>query len=225
MKLEDKIVLAHSGHACSKSKKIYKENSIEACRESSEKDYIDIIELDLRKSKDGILYCYHGTAIQYNLTLKLSRNFPNIEVNYKVDRLDDILDIIPKHKVVFLDIKDTSITKEEILKSFKKRDFKEIMIGNKSVSYLSKFNGLPKEFVKIINGNIFCNFYNLSKLKNNGYRYFEVVFPFQVYTKIIKKVEKNGLEFRISGLFFLSKESYWKKIDRYNIKYISSDFI
>lgn len=84
---------------------------------------------------------------------------------------------------------------------------------------------MPIDFVKILNGNILCNFYNLEKLKNKGFKYFEAVFSFQANTKTFKKVEKSGLMFRISGLGFRSKETYWKKIEEYNISHVSSDFI
>ena len=84
---------------------------------------------------------------------------------------------------------------------------------------------MPGEFVKILNGNIFCNFYNLKKLKGDSFKYFEVVFPFQVSKEIINRVEKEGMQFRCAGLFFLNKRTYWNKINKYNIKHISSDFI
>ncbi len=225
MILDNKIVLAHSGYACSKSKELYRENSIEACRESSGKDYIGIIELDIRKSKDGILYCYHGTLVQYHLMLKIPHDFSAVKTKYNVDTLVDILDIISEDKMIFLDIKDTTITKEDILKVFQDRNFKEVIIGNKSTSYLKSFNNLPNGFVKMLNGNIFCHFYDLQTLKKDGFKYFEAVFSFQVNTRTFKKIEKSGLMLGISGLFFLSKESYWKKIDTYNIKHVSSDFI
>jgi hypothetical protein len=225
MNLENKIVLAHSGYSCRKSKDVYRENSMEACRESSNKDYIGIIELDLRKSKDGVLYCYHGTLFQYYITLKLRRNFSVVKEKYHVDTLGDILNIISEDKIIFLDIKDTSITKEDLVKIFDGRNFKEIIIGNKSVSYLSRFDGLPDVFVKILNGNIFCNFYDFDKLKNDGFKYFEAVFSFQVNSKAIKEIEKSGLMFRISGLFFRDKESYWEEIEKYHINHVSSDFI
>jgi hypothetical protein len=77
---------------------------------------------------------------------------------------------------------------------------------------------MGEHFVKVMNGNIFCNFYNFKKLKENNYKYTEVVFPFQVTKRIIAKAEQNGLEFRCAGLFFLNKKRYWNKINQYNIK-------
>ena len=104
-------------------------------------------------------------------------------------------------------------------------DFKEIILGNRSVNYLDRFANMPDGFVKILNGNVFCNFYNLAKLKEKGYKYFEAVFSFQVNAKTFQRVQRSGLMFRISGLGFWSRESYWRTIDKYNISHVSSDFI
>ncbi len=222
--LEDKIVLAHSGWFDSASKKLYKGNSKEVCAISTTKDYITIIELDLRKSKDGILYCYHGTPVQYFFTLKFSWTFQKVQKKYRVNSLEEILDIVTEDKIIFLDIKDATITKEDLQSVFGNKNFKEVILGNKSVAFLDEFKDMPPCFTKILNGNIFCNFYDLIKLRSHGFKYFEVVFPFQLRQKVIDKVAKAGLEFRCSGLFF-TKERYWRQIQKYNIKHISSDFI
>ncbi len=226
MDLKNKVVLAHAGYFNKECQKDYKENSKEVCRVSNTKDYIDIIELDVRKSKDGILYCYHGTLIQYYTNLKISKDFSEIKKRYGADALGEILDVISEEKGIFLDIKDTSITRKDVLDVFLNKKFKEVILGNRSTAYINnQFYDMPKGFVKILNGNIFCNLYNLEKLTNRNYKYFEVVFPFQISREIIESVYKHGLEFRCAGLFFRNKESYWKKINKYNIKHVSSDFI
>jgi len=225
MDLKDKIVLAHKGYFGSECRNLFRENSKEVIKISTTKDYISIIELDIRKSKDGVLYCYHGTAIQYHFALKIPREFSALKNKYFVSSLQEILEIITQNKAVFLDIKDTNITKEDILGAFHGKNFREVILGNKSVSFLKRFNEMPKEFAKCINGNIFCGFYDLSKLRNNNYKYLEVVFPFQIKTRMKEEVEESGMEFRCAGLFFLSKKSYWNRINRYDIKHISSDFL
>ncbi|MEK7095460.1 MAG: hypothetical protein AAB917_02260 [Patescibacteria group bacterium] len=225
MKLADKIVLAHKGFFNKESENFYRENSKEVCEISSKKNYISIIELDIRKSKDGVLYCYHGNSFEYYIGLEIPKNFGILQEKYKVNSLAEVLDVISEEKSIFLDIKDTRITREDILKAFPKKKFKEVILGNKSISFLNRFNEMPREFVKIFNGNILCNFYDLKKLRENNFRYFEVVFPFQVRKKLIENVYRAGMEFRCTGLFFMSNTSYWKKIYKYGIKHVSSDFI
>ena len=228
MDLQNKIVLAHMGYFNKESKKIYRENSKEVCKVATTRNYIGIIELDVRKSKDGVLYCYHGTLLQYWFGFIFSQKFSDIKKRYSVDSLHEVLAVISEYKTVFLDLKSRSITRENILNVFQNKKFKEIILGNAglfSASFLERFNDMPKEFVKALNGNIFCNFYNLKKLKDNNYKYFEVVFPFQINRKLVENVDKNGLEFRCSGLFFMNVKSYWETIDKYSIQHISSDFV
>ncbi len=228
MDLKDKIVLAHRGYFNKECVKNYRENSKEVCEISTNKDYIGIIEVDVRKSKDGILYCYHGTLFQYWILLKFFRNFPAVKSRFKVNSLEEILNVITDDKIIVLDIKSISITKADILTALKGKKFKEIILGNtsmSSVSFLNNFDDMPSGFVKVMNGNIFCNFYDLEKLKRMNYKYFEVVFPFQISRKLIENVSKHSMEFRVAGLFFRNKQSYWNTINKYNIKHVSSDFI
>ncbi|MBI3032755.1 hypothetical protein HYY69_04730 [Candidatus Woesearchaeota archaeon] len=225
MKLQDKIVLGHRGFFNAHCRKMYRENSKEVCRISTTKKHIHIIELDLRKSKDGVLYCYHGGLFHYCFTSMFLKDFSYIKKSYNVDALKDILNVITSDKIIFLDIKDKNITRDDILNVFKGEKFREVILGNKSVLFLKKFNNMPKQFVKILNGNIFCKFYNLAKLKNLNYKYFEVVFPFQINDEIIKKVHDHGLEFRCAGLFFVNRQHYINTIKKYEIKHVSSDFI
>lgn len=228
MDLQNKIVLAHMGYFNKDSRKNYRENSKDVCKISTTKDYIGIIELDVRKSKEGVLYCYHGTLLKYWFGFIFSQKFSDIKKKYEVDSLEEILEVITEDKTIFLDLKSKSITREDILNALEGKKFKEIILGNTglfSVSFLERFYNMPNQFVKAMNGNIFCNFYNLKKLKEKNYKYFEVVFPFQINKKLVENVKKNGLEFRCAGLFFRNGKSYWSKINKYGIQHVSSDFV
>src|SRR3989338_2361647 len=129
MDLQNKIVLAHMVYFNKDSRKTYKENSKDVCKISTTKDYIGIIELDVRKSKDGVLYCYHGTLMQYWFGLKDSAKFVDIKKKYGVDSLEEILQVITDDKTIFLDIKSKAITKEDILNALEGKKFKEIFFG------------------------------------------------------------------------------------------------
>ena len=228
MDLQNKIVLAHMGFFNKECRNTFRENSKDVCKVATIKDYIGIIELDVRKSKDDMLYCYHGTLLQYWLGFIFSQKFSDIQNKYSVDSLEEILEVITEDKTVFLDLKSKSITREDILNTLKSKKFKEVILGNTgldSVSFLQRFSDMPAQFVKAMNGNIFCNFYNLKKLKDKNYKYFEVVFPFQINKKLIENVKNNGLEFRCAGLFFPNGKSYWNKINKYGIQHVSSDFV
>ncbi|MDE1924828.1 MAG: glycerophosphodiester phosphodiesterase [Patescibacteria group bacterium] len=78
----------------------------------------DIVEVDVRKSKDGILYCYHGsipfgiTAAQffYRLNFSWIQRFAG-----KRDTLGAVLRVIPEDTIALLDLKDKHITAEDLL--------------------------------------------------------------------------------------------------------------
>lgn len=222
---KDKIISAHRGYFDKECRKTYKENSRELCRVSSQKDYIDLIELDVRKSKDGILYCYHGTFVQFFFLLKFQQSFSVLKKKYNVDSLSEVLEVIPQDKLVVLDLQDKSITKADILNAMGGRKFKEVILGSPSISYLERFNNMPEMFSKFMNRNLFANFYDLRKLRAKNYKYFEVLFPFQVSSKLGKQVSSAGLVFSCAPILFLSHKSYWKKVNDCGVQIVSSDFI
>ncbi|MDQ5949220.1 MAG: hypothetical protein QG589_346 [Patescibacteria group bacterium] len=154
MSINGKIVLAHKGFFNKECQKIYRENSREVCKISGSMDYVDIIELDIRKSKDGILYCYHGDFFQYYISLKIPRIFSYLQKKYHVDSLADILEVIPETKIICFDLKDKGITKLDILHSLNGKKFKDLVFGSSSISFLDQFDGMSKFFW----GNIFVNF-------------------------------------------------------------------
>lgn len=221
--LPRKIILAHRWLRSANAG--FREHSIEACRDSGNAKEISIIELDLRKSNDGVLYCYHGNFFEYFISLRFEKTFESTRKRYGVFKLSELLDVISEWKTVFLDIKDKNITKEDILTAFGGRNFERVMLGNKSVSFLDRFDDMSSGFVKILNGNLLCYFYDFKKLHERGFRYVEAVFPFQVSKNLIERAEKAGLEFRVAGLFFRSKNHYWEIVNFYGLHHISSDFI
>ena len=224
MDLKDKIVLAHKGYFNKDCQRVYQENSKELCYVTTSKDYINTIELDIRKSKDGILYCYHGSFLEYFFFLKFPKDFSYLQKKFKVNSLKEILEVIGEDKAILLDIKDHSITKEDIAEVIGSKKFREVIIANKSPSLLRRFDGMSVKFVKMLNGNIFCKFYNIDKLKKENFKYFEVQFPFQVSKRIIKKVG-DKMDFGCAGIFFLNKKTYWNKINKSKINHVYSDFI
>lgn len=226
MDLSDKIIYAHKGYFDKESTSKYKENSLEVCRIASSKDYIKVIELDVRKSKDRILYCYHGNIFEYFFLLKFRRQFSALQKKYHVSALKDILEAVSQDKVICLDIKDSATTREDILTAFTGKKFREVIIGNKSVAYLRRFHDMPKGFVKMLNGNMLSTFYNLKKLKEDNFKYFEIVFPFLATKNIFKKLKESGLKWvGFPAVIFWSEKSYVRCINKYNIKYIPSYFV
>ncbi|MFA6257166.1 MAG: hypothetical protein WCT29_02695 [Candidatus Paceibacterota bacterium] len=219
--LKDKMIYAHKGYFDRESVKHYRENSVEVCKIASTKDYIKAIEVDVRKSSDGILYCYHGNFWQYIFLLKIPQTFTTLQKKYHVATLKDILSVISSDKIIALDIKDTKITKADILNAFAGKKFKEVVIINKSTAYLERFDNMSKEFVKMLNVNVFPAFCNLEKLKGDNFKYFEILFPFLATKKILQKIKDSGLEWTgFPAIIFTSEESYRECVEKYKIPYL-----
>ena len=86
---------------------------------------------------------------------------------------------------------------------------------------MKKFDGMTK----FLGGNIFAKFYDLEKLKNNGFKYFDVVFPWQINREIVQKTKSLGISFGCFPLFFPSKKIYLRTIEKFGLERINSDFV
>jgi hypothetical protein len=87
----------------------------------------DIIEVDVRRSRDGIVYCHHGSepwgTVAAAFFLLLS--FKQIQrLVGQRDTLQEVLANIPEHTDVYIDLKDIWITA---------KDLKSILNGRKGI--------------------------------------------------------------------------------------------
>lgn len=78
----------------------------------------DIVEVDVRKSRDGVLYCYHG-SIPFGITAAqffYHFNFYWIQrLAGKRDTLGAVLRVIPEDTIALLDLKDKHISAQDLL--------------------------------------------------------------------------------------------------------------
>lgn len=153
-KLADKqlpLVLAHRGGAAHG-----RENSIDAIK--SVLPYKpDLIEIDVRKSKDGVLYCHHG-SIPIGVSLaKLHRFLPFRQIQLftgQRDTLEDVLKAIPEGDTVYLDLKDGRITADDLSPLLSARS--NVWVSAWTIRHLRALRkGLGDEFVYILNRPLF----------------------------------------------------------------------
>ncbi len=140
--------MAHRGGHCFAT-----ENSLEAIS-CSLKHQSDIIEVDVRKSTDGILYCYHGNYLEFifpNFFFK--KSFAELKKKYPtLATLQEVVKEVEEKALLFLDIKDKSITPEEFLSIIPTE--KEIVIACFDLNYLCNLKDLPTNCKKVCNGGI-----------------------------------------------------------------------
>jgi hypothetical protein len=161
----------------------------------------DIIELDVRKSRDDILYCYHGGFLA--VLLKYFR-FQTIKKLVGVDSLEEILSIIPKDKIIFLDIKEQNINSGDLEKICAKYP-NEFWLAAYSLSYLNKLRkNLGNNYQYVCNFSfLFLNF-GMKRMKRNYINIFKI-FWWQCSDENINKIKKYELAYTIQEKFCSQK--------------------
>jgi len=131
------LIMAHAGgDVCAK------ENSVEAI-EISNKHKPDIIELDVRKSKDGVLYCYHGYGFLFfnfltSFFLRF-RKFNIIKRKKRIFTLKEVLSATNYNPILYFDIKESNISSKDIENVLNGFVFNEIYIASFKLGYLIDF--------------------------------------------------------------------------------------
>ncbi|MFC1655319.1 glycerophosphodiester phosphodiesterase [Patescibacteria group bacterium] len=199
-----------------------RENTLEAVL-AVNKHNPDIIELDIRKSKDGILFCYHGTGILGFIKayfLQFS-SFSSIKKLIKVDTLEKILSSIQDRKIFFLDIKQRNITSQDISDACND-DNHEIWIAAFSLKYLKKLkNELGNKYKYIYNFGFLQFKKGLRKANKSGIDAFQI-FSWQCNKTNTGMIGKLGLSFAI-WIGFISKKRYLELINKYGSLWICKD--
>ena len=141
------LVLAHMGGAGHG-----RENSIEAIKATLPYGP-DIIEVDVRKSKDGVLYCHHG-SIPFGIALAQFfrlMTFKRIKrIAGERNTLEEVLNAIPNDTTVFLDVKDRRIRPEELQQLLRER--KSVWLGIYSYKHLKELRSvLGEQYVYVLN--------------------------------------------------------------------------
>src|SRR6185369_15126605 len=104
-KLGDFHYPIRSAHAGGRA--LGRENSLQAVRRSAACTDIDAIEVDVRKSRDGVLYCHHG-SVPFGATLvQIFRYLTFLQIQKltgPLDTLATISEAIPERLGFYLDI-------------------------------------------------------------------------------------------------------------------------
>ena len=146
------LVMAHRGGFAHG-----KENSSTAVRESL-KNYPDIVEIDVNKTSDQVLFCYHGSNAWELFLLVVVRFLPFRIVAHLitgVETLEDILSTIQTSNnqvIVYLDIKSTSISAGDLSNVLGKGNLVSVWIAAYTFRHLDRLRrGLGEEYVYIFN--------------------------------------------------------------------------
>ena len=191
------LVLAHGGGAAHG-----RENSIEAIRESLRFDP-DIIELDVRKSFDGVLYCHHGSIPVGVSAAQFYHLLTFFEIQTLVghrNTLKEALTEIPSTSIVHLDLKDRRISAEDLKPLVMGRQ--NVWLGVWTLRHLRSLRkDLGDEFVFVLLRPLMFLKRNLTQLCSLADSVF--LYPWQWNKKNAKELAKAGIFCStVQGLYF-----------------------
>lgn len=137
IEMKKMLIMAHAG-----GMEHGPENSLAAVKECL-KFKPDIIELDIRRSSDNILFCYHGFGIFIYFLAYFLRylKFATIKKLFKIDSLEEILNVVDEPTIIYLNLKDYVITAAQIDDLHRQYPHLEFWLGmsdNKKVAELKK---------------------------------------------------------------------------------------
>ncbi|MFA6136060.1 MAG: hypothetical protein WC705_01760 [Candidatus Paceibacterota bacterium] len=184
-------------------------NSIQAIRNST-KYNPDIFEIDVRKSRDNILFCHHGSlpfGIIFSQILFLFRFNFIVKLLGQINTLDEILEAIPQNIIVYLDIKSGYITSDDLLKVINKYPAHQIWMAAYNLNYLKRLRAkLGENYVYVFNRPIVF----LNHFLNNSKGIADIVqlFIWQWKERVVQKVNSNGIEVHLAHWFVPLSRKY-----------------
>jgi glycerophosphoryl diester phosphodiesterase len=144
---------AHAG-----GRALGRENSLETVQKSLTYKNIDEIEVDVRKSRDGVLYCHHG-SIPFGVILSMVlRHFTFSRIQGligPVDKLETIAGVIPPKTGFYLDIKESGVTSEDLRRALENCASGRIWIACYNIRQLVSLMALGNRHIYVYNGLFF----------------------------------------------------------------------
>jgi hypothetical protein len=202
----------------------YWDNSKKSIEESL-KNGFDIIEVDIRKSKDWILYCYHWNFWEvtlYNFLLK-TKTFEELKKSKNIISLEEAINIIWEKSYIFLDLKEYDIKPKELEKVLINKSSKWIylwwILTTKKLFSYKNMSKLIKNFRLVYVGfnPFFVNFKKIFDLWIDVIQ----IFHWHIWEK--SKIFDDKIS--ITPMF-ISKEKYKSKLKEHkNFHYIHTDYI
>lgn len=178
---------------------------------------VDIIELDIRKSRDGVLFCYHGSWFAWVLRYLY---FNVVKRNLRVDTLEEVLKVITTKKIIFLDIKDKRITAEDLSNVCGKFNQK-YWIASRDLWYLGQLKSVLKDCKFVYNSGFVRLKNGLANLQMRGIDIIKV-FRWQLTPNLKPHLLRSGLQFNIHP-WFMDTKKYLEKVEKYGSVWVAYD--
>jgi len=169
----------------------YKENTIQGL-EAALALRPDVIEIDIRRSRDGVLFCHHGSIPFGVLFWYFAPLLPFSWIKKRFSHVPTLVEIvgkIPPNTTIIFDVKDSHIPINELKPYFER--FSAVCVMSYSIEYLEVCQkSLPQDYFYILGP--------VLGFKRKFPRIKAVVdalalFPWQYQPEIIKEIEDAGI--------------------------------
>jgi glycerophosphoryl diester phosphodiesterase len=167
-----------------------------------------IIELDIRKSADGALFCYHGNVLECILSrLLFHSTLSSLRQRYRqIIPLGEFLKEIGSRAIPFLDIKDSSITKADIEKALESTNIRMVYVASNSLRFHKKVGKVPSSWCKVYNIGLLFPLRRIEAVISAGVSVVEL-FVWDFHMTTLAWLRSRGVEIALSRLF-VSRKSY-----------------
>lgn len=182
-----------------------RENSIEGLQAALSFN-ADIIEIDVRKSRDGVLYCHHG-LIPFGVFAAQFFRFINFKTIKQLvgerETLADMLAIIPEHVDIYLDVKSRRISAEDLKPHVSIKN--TVWVSAYRIWQLKKLRkGLGEDFIYAYNRPFILKTTDIPRLV--GVADIVHLLKWQWKQKTIDEIESKGIACRLAHWFLTFKE-------------------
>lgn len=199
-----------------------RENSIEAVRKSLEYG-ADIIELDVRKSRDGIIFCYHGFGmfVFYLAFLLRFVRFSTVKRFIEVSTLEEILSAIDRDCVVYLDVKDSNTDPRALFDLCSRFDF-SFWVGGLRLKFLERASKVfvGSKYKLCFSWGFFLRFWGPFKAARRLNLVPYKLFPWQCTAKKIAALRRANMDFFIEPML-ISNARYVELLAKYGTPWIA----
>ncbi len=212
------LVMAHMG-----GKDHGQENSVEAVTVAQH--YCpDIIELDVRKSSDGILYCHHGSVPFGMLFAFFFRFFKFSQISKwtNANTLEEALAAIKGNPIIFLDLRGSMVEPRDLDTILSKFSFAAVWLASRSFAHIRLLKNFFGERFLYVYNLAFLRFnFSMKRAKKEGINIFQIFF-WQCTQENINAIKKSGMDYAVCS-FFQSRKQYIERAKQWNSLWIYYD--
>lgn len=185
-------LIAHRGLRTSN----IKENTIEAFQNAIQNEKVAGFEFDIRKTKDNHFVIHHNAFVESTLIYK--ENYKELKKNYSLPLLREALNL-ETDKLMLVEIKDTDISYEKLMKILNAFSTKNIYVMSFHNKVIAKLKELGcKQKLGILN-------YVLNSEENYPYDFICLLNNFAT-KNLVEEYQKRGIEVFLYGVLNEKKD-------------------